>query len=359
MIEIVKNIREKGFNPIVITPNYGKVNDVLNELNIKNYTFEFYCWTCSDNISNFKKFVLKQRYKIINYITILRIIKKFKKTNINLIHSNSSVIDIGAKVAKKLKRKHIWHLREFGNEDYNIQFFVSRKNAIEYILNNSNTIICISNSIKEAYFKKEEYKNVKVIYNAVDYKKVEKVVLNNKKIKIILAGTIIRSKNQLEVVQAYNLLDENIKRDIFIDIVGDGDPKYICEIKTIINKNKLNNIRLLGYVDNIKYLYKDYDLGIVSSKKEAFGRVTVEYMINGIVPIVSDSGANCEIVEHGENGFVYNLGDIYQLANIIKELYYDRKKILEISKNASDFAKLNFSINKLIDNLINLYKNLI
>ena len=58
-------------------------------------------------------------------------------------------------------------------------------------------------------------------------------------------------------------------------------------------------------------------IGIVSSEYEAFGRVTIEYMLNGMIPIVSRSGANIEIVCDGVNGYLFELNDSKQLAQKI------------------------------------------
>ncbi|HII4400726.1 glycosyltransferase family 4 protein [Clostridium perfringens] len=355
LIEIVKNIRNKGINPIVITPYYGEINKELDRLNIKNYNFKYHYWVKSCNVNKMKGIIFYFRYKIVNYFAIKQIVRKFKNKNIKFIHTNSSVIDIGAKVSIKMNLKHFWHIREFGKEDYNIEFFIGKKKATNFILNNSEKVICISDCIRKSYFN-TYYKKVVKIYNAVDLKNNIKKINNEEKLNIVIAGTIIRSKNQLELIKAYSLLEEEIKNRIYIDIIGDGNVEYINEIKDFIYNNNLKNINFLGYIKNLDNLYSRYDLGIVTSLKEGFGRVTVEYMLNGIVPIVTDSGANKEIVRHEETGFVYKLGDIEKLSNILKYLYYNRIELNRISKNASNYAKVNFNIDKLIGNLLLLYK---
>ena len=50
------------------------------------------------------------------------------------------------------------------------------------------------------------------------------------------------------------------------------------------------------------------------SKNEAFGRVTVEYMLQNLAVIASDAGANSEIIENGVSGLLYRLGDVDDLA---------------------------------------------
>ena len=45
-----------------------------------------------------------------------RIRKKVQSLNIDIIHSNSSVINFGAYLSKALGIPHVWHFREYGEE---------------------------------------------------------------------------------------------------------------------------------------------------------------------------------------------------------------------------------------------------
>lgn len=356
LIEIVKNLKLKGIEPIVITPNNGEINKELDTLKIENYSFKYDCWVSSADNNTLKNILLYIRYKIKNFIAIKKICKKFHNYNINLIHSNSSVIDIGAKVANKIKVKHFWHIREFGLEDYNIRFFKKRDNAIKYMINKSDRIICISDSIRKSYFKYIDNSKIKVIYNAVDIKNKKNIKKKYDKFNIVIAGTIIESKNQLELLKAYMLIDNRIRENITIDIIGGGNESYINNIKKFIKANKIEkNVNILGYVKDINNLYKNYNLGIVTSIKEGFGRVTVEYMMNAIIPIVSDSGANKELILNGENGYVYKLNDINNLADIISKLYLNKENLYKISNQARIYSNERFNIDRLCNELMSLY----
>lgn len=360
LLEIVDNIRDKDINPIIISPNYGELNKRLDILGIKNYYFGYDCWVKSDSESRIKNIALFFRYKIKNTIAIIKIMNLLTKLDVSIIHTNSSVIDIGARIARKMKIKHIWHIREFGKEDYNISFYKNKNNAIQFILKNSNVVICISNSIRESYFKKYDFNKIKVIYNAVDlqennYKSKE----IKDKLKIIFAGNIMESKNQLEAVKAINYLNYSVKSKIQLDIVGTGNEKYISEIKSYIKKNNLNNnVNFLGHINDIQKIYKSYDIGIISSVKEGFGRVTIEYMGHGITPIASNTGANTEIINNGVNGIIYELGNYKQLSESINRLYNDSELRKEISNNARKHVIENFSIDRLIEQINTLYNEL-
>ena len=66
------------------------------------------------------------------------------------------------------------------------------------------------------------------------------------------------------------------------------------------------------------------DVVLMCSRREAFGRVTVEGMKLGKPVIGTRSGGTPEIVQEGETGFLYAPGDAQELAAKIGHLYANR-----------------------------------
>ena len=100
-----------------------------------------------------------------------------------------------------------------------------------------------------------------------------------------------------------------------------------------IGKNHLQEyVTILPETDDMSHLLSTMDIGIVPSKSEAFGRVTVEYMLQNLAVIVNDSGANCEIVQDGISGMVYKQGAHVALANKMEELIVDNESGFLVDK---------------------------
>ena len=91
------------------------------------------------------------------------------------------------------------------------------------------------------------------------------------------------------------------------------------------------NVRFLGYQKNFYEKLAGYDCGIMCSRSEGFGRVTVEYMMAGLPVLASDTGANAELIENGVTGLLYHFPDVENLKN---ELLY----MLEHKKEVSDMG---------------------
>ena len=115
------------------------------------------------------------------------------------------------------------------------------------------------------------------------------------------------------------------------------------------------NISFLGYRNNLRENLSSYDIGVICSKSEGFGRVTAEYMAAELCVIASDTGANTELIENEKNGLIYNYNNDKELAEKIKKIYNNKKLIDIYGKNARDtiIEKLTKEINA--DNIKKIY----
>ena len=112
-----------------------------------------------------------------------------------------------------------------------------------------------------------------------------------------------------------------------------------------------------GYCENnkLRNLLTKYDVGVMCSKSEGFGLVTVEYMLAGLCVIASNTGANLELISCGETGFLYPLGNIEKLKSIILHIYNNRENAKIIAKNAHKNAELMYTMKKSALDLIKMY----
>ena len=92
-------------------------------------------------------------------------------------------------------------------------------------------------------------------------------------------------------------------------------------------------IFLTGFRQDIPQILKSLDVLVVPSEVETFGMVVLEAMAMG-VPVVSCAiGGPTEIVEDGENGFIFEKQDSIELAGKVKSILDNPvlKKTLEIN----------------------------
>ena len=101
-------------------------------------------------------------------------------------------------------------------------------------------------------------------------------------------------------------------------------------------------------------IYKNYNIGLMCSKKEGFGRVTVEYISAGLYVIASNTGANPEIIKK-EFGELYKYGDTKDLINKIKNAFGKQVDI----NFARNYVAENYSSNVYANKIYIIYSKLL
>ena len=349
LMEIIIEMKKENIEPVVVTPKFNGINEFCNKNDIENYVTKHQCFMYVKS-NNLIKGIIKYiprwiRYKICNIIAIKKIEKNVDLNNIDYVHTNTSIIDVGALIAKKYKIKHIWHIREFGDKDFNLVSY--RKNYIKFFNHNSYKMLAISNAVKNVWINKGIDPNkIQLLYDGIDISdiKLRNRKICNKKIKIIFSGAITPNKGQEHLIKALGYLDENILANIKVDFLGNITNRYFKYLSDIVKKLKLEkSVNFLGYCDNLRERLSDYDIGIICSKSEGFGRVTAEYMAAELCVIASNTGANLELIDDRHNGLIYNYEKDDDLANKIEEVYNNNELIEIFGKNARIKIVSNFT----------------
>lgn len=366
LLSLVVLLKKKGINPIMVTPNKnGIVKKFCRENNIQCYYSPYYRIGYAFNTSPLRKTIkllLLPYYflanKIVNRISLKILSKKINFKNISYIHTNVNRDDFGILLSKKFNIKHIMHLREYGTDDFQCKYL--KRNIYKYFNDNTDIFIAISKSIKDFYIQKGiNPSKIKVVYNGVDNHKIIRkkyVKTVNDKIKIIVLSGISKEKGQEQIIDAINLLDKKIIKNITIDFFGKGTNEYINYLKKKISNYKLNdNFNFIGYNNKVYELIQQYDIAITPSKKEAFGRVTIEYMFAGVPVIASDTGANPELINDNKYGLLYQYNNINDLKNKILLLYNDVKKREDLSEKAYNQAIKKFTSEQNAKTILKIY----
>lgn len=277
--------------------------------------------------------------KTINKIVLYYLYLNLKRKKISIVHSNSFAVYFGAQLANMLGVEHIWHIREFMEEDHQISH--RNKKMIKKLCEKSSAIY-ISDVIKQKY-ETYNFKNEKVIYNKIyydnEYKKTKKLFLNQK-CDILIAGTISENKGQKEAIDAVNLV-KNRGYNVELYICGTGE--YEGVLKKYVESNNIAGINFMGHQKDLNKIRKNMDIALMCSKKEALGRVTVEAMYYENLVIGSNSGCTPIIVEDNVTGLLYENGNVNDLADKIVYALNNKKTMENVIKQAKKYAIKTFS----------------
>ncbi|EPZ9215616.1 glycosyltransferase family 4 protein [Clostridium perfringens] len=308
---------------------------------------------------NIAKFILKFLVHFINYYwlnknAINKIAKIVVDEKIELIHTNTSVIDIGNYISKKTGIKHVWHLREFGKEDFN--FYPIRYNYIHEMNASNNVCLAISKAVKDTWTKKG-VNGIEVLYDGVVINPYEKVEYKDNKIRLVMVGSFCEAKGQELLVNALIKMKKEYRKKLLVDFFGGKTSgSYYSSVERLIKENNLEEIiTMKGFSNNISEELSKYDIGVLCSRAEAFGRVTAEYMMAGLCLVVPRSGANIELIEDNNCGLIYESQNVDSLASTIQSAIQDQKLVHEYGVKAKQIAEQKYNIDINASSIIDFF----
>lgn len=360
LLDCLKSIKEK-VNPRVIVPGYGPACVELDSLGVPYEVFSF-CAGYGPIGKHSENDVNRSFW--LNYNCAIQIAKVSceKGWNLQLIHTNSSVNCVGAMLALILRIPHVWHFREFLEEDFNSEIWdteLQRK-----LIQSSEKCIAISDSIKEKY---ESINGITFerIYNGLS---IEEYCVKKGKESInhsfYVAGTVQEGKGQAEAIKAVDyLVNDKGVRDISLHIVGYGDERLVWVLSKFIKKRALeNNVFIHDFSPDLSDLRRMCTYSLTCSKKEALGRSTIEAMLARKIVVGADTGGTLEIIgkRQEKRGLLYKQGDYVNLAEtMLKAMSLSADEYEEYLDNAQSYCVETFDSDNYTNRLINCYEEVL
>jgi L-malate glycosyltransferase len=310
-------------NWIIVCRQRGELMNECRRLNIKAYYVPFFLDITTRKKSSVLDYIFFIMQFGLNIFFVLILLLLFKIHKPKVIHSNSSVTIIGAIASSLSSLPHVWHIREFGLEDYDFRYRFGDR-FFCYWANNSRLIVAISESIKKiCILQRKIVAPHLVIYNGVISESFLKKCLSHKVLNrpaiIISVGLLHEGKNQFELIKAVEYLNKD-GDFVQLKIIGDCKGTYYEMLNDYVLKNNLQDtVHFAGFISKPFETFKHADVHVLCSKNEGFGRVTVESMAYGIPVIAFDGGGTREIITSYESGILYS-ESYYELAQAIKVL---------------------------------------
>lgn len=350
MIAILKD--KTDIVPVVTTRCNNEVNRFCVDLGIENYVLPYVsCVTYyTTDKWNQKYHCIKQSIKneLCNFIAIEKLKNHIDISSLDAIYTNVSTINFGSVLAQKYKIPYFWHIREFG-----IGSVPASPNFYK-LMNHANKVFAISNGVRDCWIKKGINQNkIITIYDGIEQKNIiinSNKTYTNKKLKLIFVGSAAPLKGLEHLIEAVYLLHTKSSVDFNLDVYGDYSNEYGSYIKNRVDQLSISEVvSFKGFDYNLKDKLYQYDVGLICTQAEGFGRVTVEYMMAGIVVIASNTGANVELVEDGVNGVLYSYGDSKNLMEKISWLNNNRTKLEKMALEGCFIARNKYTAERNAD----------
>ncbi len=360
LLTLLTEIKKDNFAEIlVILPHRGKMEEALSaeEINYKIIAVpRCFTWDHSKHIFQKLKHILKYKKSVWAKLPQLNaIIKDFKP---NLIYSNTSIISIGSALAKQNNLPHVWHVREFGDLDYNFEYLPTRSKVIKQ-MRGSQHVIFVSKGLREHWYGNATG-NSSVIYNGLvkENKTYPEKEYPSHGFRFGILGAIVPGKGQEVAIRAMAILAK-IYPSVMLYLYGNlVDKEYHKKLQQLISDLKCgDNVVFKGFEEDQDLIYSNLDVLLNCSVMEGFGRTVIEAMQRGIPVVANASGGPLEIITHKENGLLYQQSP-ENLALCIESLIKDRTLYKAISENGKINA-LNYTVDAYARKISGIFNNIL
>lgn len=165
-------------------------------------------------------------------------------------------------------------------------------------------------------------------------------------------GRLSREKGILNLITAFSQMDKGM-----LYIAGEGPEKIVIE-KMIKEYRLEKRVKLLGFLNKdqmIDVIRKCKFVVVPSIWYENCPYSILETLAIGKPVIGSDMGGIPELIQDGENGFIYSHNHIEELSDKMLQLFRNEELVQKFSQKSKKIAIEKFSKEKYYENIINIY----
>lgn len=364
---LAHGLKARGVSLVAVLPDNNGLYNELEKMGIQTFVTTFrphtfpYLRSPKDYVLFLPRLIARA---VVNRIAAIKVTKWLRSQNINIIHTNVSIANIGYIAAKKLHVPHIYHIREYGDLDFNMHYFPSKKSFYSQLKTKDSYSICITKGI-QTYHKQNNETTSRVIYDGICHKK-NKMPEHQDKRFFLFAGRIEPAKGLDFIIDAYSIYIKNTENALPLYVTGSMIRQdYNALIRQKIEEYSIGQyIHFAGERSDIEQLMQKATAIIIASPFEGFGLCMAEAMFNGCLAIGRNTGGTKEQMD---NGYTLTKKEIalrfetpQELAVHLRTVTKMGKKETEVyTKNAFNTVNSTYTEENTADNVLDFYNKIL
>ncbi len=236
------------------------------------------------------------------------------------------------------------------------------------VLDEADIIITTTESYVEESHHLVSYRDkIRVIPNGINLEEFQttpskgecrdRLELPQDKVIILFFGNLVAYKGPEVLLRAFSRVNED--HDVMLLYVGRGPLEE--ELKRLSRELKVE-VKFAGYVtdEEKSWYYQAADIFSLPSVNlaEAFGIVNLEAMASGLPIVASRLGGIPDVVREGENGILFEPGNVNELSEALEYLISNENLRKEMGLNAQKLAS-NYSWRRVAQETEKIYQELV
>ena len=301
---------------------------------------------------------------------IRSVIHKVRNDGYEIIHSHGAKANMIAVIAGRFTKTPTVTTV---HSDYRLDYMQSARKKFSFGLINKialrfiNYYIGVSNSFREMLVKRKfNPDNIFTVYNGIDFSESGKSYSRaefSKKYNLNLTDSdiVVGILARLHPVKGLSTFIRAAKEVLAVNpsvkflIGGEGEERRSLE-RQIRSLGLSGSITLLGYINDSYEFMSALDINVLSSISESFPYSILEGAKLRKATISTNVGGISDLVEHGENGYLFVPGDYRSLAGYIIELANDAEKRKEMGEKIFLKARDMFSLENMCKTQLEIYR---
>ncbi|EGW38359.1 N-acetyl-alpha-D-glucosaminyl L-malate synthase BshA [Desulfosporosinus sp. OT] len=163
-------------------------------------------------------------------------------------------------------------------------------------------------------------------------------------------------KRVVDVVNIFALVEKVVPSKLLL--VGDGPEMNRVE-REVVKLGLEGKVQFLGSQESVQEILQTVDVFLLPSAQESFGLVALEAMACGVPVICSRVGGLPEVVQHGETGYLAEVGDIQGMSEFVLKLLTDDSRYKAFSEQAVNWARETFPVDRAVQGYEKVYEDAI
>jgi len=229
----------------------------------------------------------------------------------------------------------------------------------------TDKVVAVSEGVKQSLMINGiASKHIQVIHNGTPHEKysyIDQSLIERLKQKLniqpgdIVIGCISRRKKQEQLVKSLDLLGFPVKV-IFVGIVADEElreaQRHLKLPHEILYEGEVPSSVALHY-------HKLFTCTVLCSVTEGLSQSLLESMYLGVPVVATEEAGNIDLIQHGENGFLFPDEDYASLSKAVKNVVDDTVLREKIIAGGITTAADTFSIDRTVRRYEDFYKSLL
>jgi glycosyltransferase involved in cell wall biosynthesis len=172
-----------------------------------------------------------------------------------------------------------------------------------------------------------------------------------------MVGRLAPEKDWITFLKVTKDVQEKYDRDCCFLIVGAGASER--SLHNYIETHHIDNVRFLGYRNDVVGILSQSDIFLLTSKREPFGLVVLEAMAADCPVISTRSGGPDTIITDGYDGILCDVGDVVALSQQVRNILTDEDYANYLSKNAQKTVREKFDVKMTMRRLAEIYNTIL